>query len=155
MDKAIADLKQRFTEPSAELIQQNPLCGICWNDLDGEDRPVKLPCGHVFGEECVISWAKGITPTGRYHGCPYCRAELLPPSLHSRTSALLQVLSDLWPLMKMLLGGGQGVAFVIALIIIGATAGYCSEPEVTTRIRSNAWTVMVTFLTIKIFRFIG
>lgn len=50
MNKTIATLRQSFTEPSADLMQQHPLCGICWTDYDGEDRPVKLPCGHVFGE---------------------------------------------------------------------------------------------------------
>lgn len=72
---------------------------------------MKLPCGHIIGEECIISWAGGITPTGCHHGCPSCRTELIPHTLHSRTSALLQDLSDSWPLMQMVLGGGQGVAF--------------------------------------------
>ena len=88
MDQAIETLQQRFTEPSADLYQQNPLCGICWNDYDEKDLPIKLPCGHVFGEQCVIAWARGTTPTGRHNGCPICRAELLLPTLHSRTSAL-------------------------------------------------------------------
>lgn len=88
MEQAIETLQPRFMAPSADLLQQNPLCCICWNDYDDGDLPVKLPCGHVFGEDCVIAWARGTTPTGRHNGCPSCRAQLLPPSLHSRTSAV-------------------------------------------------------------------
>lgn len=57
--------------------------------------------------------------------------------------------------MKMLPDEGQGVAFVIAFIIIGATTGCCSEPEVATLVRLGAWTMMILFLTMKIARFVG
>ena len=127
MEKAMATLKQRFTTPSADQMQQHPLCSICWTDYDGEDHAVVLPCGHVFGEECVIAWASGITPMGRYHGCPYCRAELLPPSVRSRTKALAAVASDiisLWPAIMSLFGGPCGVTFAVCLEIISRAKLY-------------------------------
>ena len=120
MEKAIATLKQRFTTPSADEIQQHPLCSICWSDYDGDDQAVVLPCGHVFGEECIIAWASGVTPRGRHNGCPYCRAELLPPSMHSRSKALADLVSDLialGPALWSLYGGPWGVGVAVFLQI--------------------------------------
>ena len=130
MNKAIATLRQRFTTPSADLIQQHPLCGICWNDYDGEDKPVELPCGHVFGEECVIAWAKGTTPTGRHNGCPSCRGELLPRSLYSHTSALGYWLSGIWLCFKDLVGrmalmAGLQIAIIGARQFLESQTGAC------------------------------
>ena len=118
MDKAIETLRQRFTTPSADQLQQLPLCVICWNDYDGEDQPVKLPCGHVFGEECVLAWARGTTPTGRHNGCPSCRAELLPPSWHSCTSALRYWSSGFWLEVYFALDGLGGVALFATFFIV-------------------------------------
>ena len=115
MEEAIATLSERFTTPSADQMQQHPLCSICWTDYDGEDQGVVLPCGHVFGKECVLAWARGVTPMGRYNGCPYCRAELLPPSMHSRLKALANLVSDLialGPTLMLLYGGPCGVALL-------------------------------------------
>ena len=125
MEEAIASLKQRFTTPSADQMQQHPLCSICWTDFDGDDQAVVLPCGHVFGEECIVAWAKGVTPMGRHNGCPYCRAELLPPSMQSRIKALKDLVSDLlamWPVvvptLRLFYGGTWGLALAVSLEII-------------------------------------
>ena len=118
MEKAIANLKQRLNTASADDILQHPLCSICWNDYEGDDQAIVLPCGHVFGEECVIAWASGVTPMGRHNGCPLCRAELLPPSLHSRFKALSDLVSDLialGPILMSLYGGPWGVAVMVFL----------------------------------------
>lgn len=53
-----------------------------------KDQAVKLPCVHIFGEQCILTWAQGTTPHGRYNSCPNCLVELLPPSMYSRFSAL-------------------------------------------------------------------
>lgn len=152
MTEAIAALRQRFTVPSADLLQQHPLCGICWNDYDGEDQPVKLPCGHVFGEECVIAWAKGATPTGRHNGCPSCRSELLPPSLYSRASALSNELSGIWLCFKDLLGGQRGVALVVGLKIANIGAGYFPESQVGACVRRGSLMIRLGFM---VHRFAG
>ena len=127
MEKAIATLKQRFTTPSADEMQQHPLCSICWTDYGGEDQAVKLPCGHVFGEECVIAWASGVTPMGRHNGCPYCRAELLPPSMDSRFKALTSLMSDIMsevPTLSIIYGGPYGVAIAVLLDAIFFVKAY-------------------------------
>ena len=123
MDKAIRALRQRFTTPSADNIQQNPICRICWMDYEGEDRPVMLPCGHVFGEECIVTWLKRVTPRGRHNGCPCCQAEFLPPSLHSRASAVRDVLVDLRGFLSMVIGGPRNTAFLTAW----AVAHICTQ----------------------------
>lgn len=138
MDNAVVALRQLFAVPSTDLMQQHPLCGICWSDYDGKDRPVKLPCGHVFGEECIIAWAKGTTPTGRHNGCPTCRAGLLPPSLYSRTSALSYWLSDtpeMWPACRDILGGPLWVAFSVGLKMVNLGAGLLLESQIGACIR--------------------
>ena len=81
---ALAKLQQRFTTPSIEEIQKYSPCAICWADYDEgimSDTPIKLPCRHVFGEKCLLKWAKGKTPSGYRNGCPLCHADLLPQSL--------------------------------------------------------------------------
>ena len=118
MEKAIETLRQRFTTPSAVELQQYPVCGICWSDYEDDDQPVKLPCGHVFGEECALAWARGATPTGRHNGCPSCRAELLPPSLHSCMSVMRYWSSGLWPSLKVVLGGYSGMLYVGLIILL-------------------------------------
>lgn len=155
MDKAIAKLKKRFTEPSGDLIKQNPRCAICWRDFDADYRPVKLPCGHIFGKECIISWARGITPSGRYNSCPICRAELLPPTLHTRTSTLWQSLPHSWADIQWLLGGNQGVALVFALFTIICFAKPCSEGKVTPLIRIGTSTMFYLFMTMRVVRVLG
>ena len=152
MNKAIATLRRRFTTPSADLIQQHPLCGICWNDYDGEDKPVELPCGHVFGEECVIAWAKGTTPTGRHNGCPSCRGELLRPSLYSYTSALGYWLSGIWFCLKDLVGGQRGVALVVGLEIANIGAGQFPDSQIGACVRKGSLMMSVGFL---VHRFAG
>ena len=147
MDKAIGSLQQQFTEPSADLIQQNPLCRICWNDYEGEDRPVMLPCGHVFGEECIIAWSRGITPTGRHNGCPCCQAELLPPSLHSRTTALRDWHSDTWQAFKLLLGGPRDIAPIAVLWVASLCTRSFPESKVAGYVKLGLDVLFVLLVT--------
>ena len=153
MDKAVIALRQLFAVPSADLMQQNPLCGICWSDYEGKDQPVKLPCGHVFGEECVTAWAKGTTPTGCHNGCPTCRAKLLPPSLHSYTSALNYWLSDMpevWLVFKDFLGGPIGVAFLVGLKTVDFGAGWFRESQIGAYVRRGSSFFLILFLVYRL-----
>ena len=147
MDKAIRTLQKRFTEPSADMIQQNPLCRICWNDYEGLDRPVSLPCGHVFGEECIIAWSRGITPTGRHNGCPFCRVELLPPSLRSRTTALRDWLLDVWRVVGMLIGGRREIALGAVLWVAGICARCVEESKVAGYVRLGLDGLFILWMT--------
>lgn len=115
MDTAITTLKQRFSKPPAEQIEEDKKCTICWNDYEGNDGPVKLPCGHIFGEECILTWAQCTTPSGRYQGCPFCQAELLRPSLRSRASILVYLYEDVEHRVLGVYGGFWGLAFACGL----------------------------------------
>ncbi|RHZ08941.1 hypothetical protein DYB37_005299 [Aphanomyces astaci] len=52
-------------------------CSIClgeWNEVEYADmRVVKLPCSHVFHEECVLDWL------GVSSECPLCRTDGATP----------------------------------------------------------------------------
>ena len=117
MDQAIANLQHRFTVPSPDAIENNQACSICWTDYSGADQPVTLPCGHIFGEECILAWARGTTPTGRHNGCPTCRAELLPPSLYSFGGALMYWTTAIWQEFLITIGGRR-VLLLILLVFL-------------------------------------
>lgn len=106
MDKKITTLRQRFTTPSHDTVQSHRQCGICWTEYSDDNQAVKLPCGHVFGEECILAWAKGSNPTGCHNGCLTCRAELLTPSLQSIAAALARWLKGFCQAIYALVGGG-------------------------------------------------
>lgn len=55
----------------------NDRCGICWGDYDAEHPRSKIPCGHIFGLDCIHAMVK--SPTGEY--CPYCQKKLFRPGL--------------------------------------------------------------------------
>ncbi len=41
--------------------------GSAFSNQVGSEAPVKLPCGHIFGEVCISSW------TLTHNSCPLCR----------------------------------------------------------------------------------
>ncbi|TYZ69087.1 hypothetical protein PybrP1_010193, partial [[Pythium] brassicae (nom. inval.)] len=45
----------------------SPDCSICYEEMS---QPVKLPCSHMFCEECVTEWFD------RERSCPLCRASM-------------------------------------------------------------------------------
>ncbi|GIL82694.1 hypothetical protein Vretimale_8272 [Volvox reticuliferus] len=58
-------------------------CPVC---QDPVNTPVRLNCGHIFCEECILEWLE------RDRTCPMCRAEVRPaglPSCSDGTSPLL------------------------------------------------------------------
>eukprot|EP01062_Namystynia_karyoxenos_P025250 TRINITY_DN19908_c0_g1_i1.p1 TRINITY_DN19908_c0_g1~~TRINITY_DN19908_c0_g1_i1.p1 ORF type:complete len:295 (+),score=88.79 TRINITY_DN19908_c0_g1_i1:69-887(+) len=45
-------------------------CCVCQEDFEARTKAKKMPCGHLFHDDCLLSWlAKG-------HTCPICRFEL-------------------------------------------------------------------------------
>lgn len=60
-----------------DLVDEDSNCTICLQPLSHSDGmvrvdiPVKTPCGHIFGTECICTWIKNNT------SCPNCRRELL------------------------------------------------------------------------------
>ena len=87
------DIQQYLTAvTTSSLDSEDRTCGICTeayneqteNQEESQHTPVKLPCGHVFGSECITSW---LSPeTGRSNTCPLCRHELFPARQQPTTS---------------------------------------------------------------------
>ena len=88
------DIQQYLTPvTTSTLAPEDRICGICteaYHDTPSQEQekepqhtPVKLPCGHVFGSECITSW---LSPeTGKSNTCPMCRLELFPAQQPPRT----------------------------------------------------------------------
>ena len=51
-------------------------CHICHEPfLSGShpERPVTLPCGHIFGEGCILKWVSPLPDHRGKNSCPLCR----------------------------------------------------------------------------------
>ena len=48
-------------------------CAIC-HETYASEAPVRLPCGHEFGFECISTW---LSPEGGRKTCPLCRHQLV------------------------------------------------------------------------------
>lgn len=59
---------------AVEGLCSNECCSICLSEWDDEEcagmNVVKLPCEHVFHEECLLEWLQGSA-----QNCPMCREE--------------------------------------------------------------------------------
>ncbi|XP_005182787.1 E3 ubiquitin-protein ligase Iruka [Musca domestica] len=57
-------------EITPEEIERKLQCSVCWEDFKIQEMVRKLPCSHVYHEECIVPWLK-------LHGtCPICRKSL-------------------------------------------------------------------------------
>jgi len=49
-------------------------CPICMEDAANMEDPVSTACGHIFCEQCILTWVlKDRQGTGETLGCPVCR----------------------------------------------------------------------------------
>ena len=73
------------TPKIADLEEGQKICHICMEPFTQsftkellQEVPVLLPCGHVFGKNCMSKW---LTSAGKKspRNCPMCRTELSPP----------------------------------------------------------------------------
>jgi Ring finger domain len=49
---------------------EEPHCSICLGEYEDGEKLTKLPCGHLFHDECIGSWCKNHTR------CPLCNSDL-------------------------------------------------------------------------------
>jgi hypothetical protein len=55
----------------------NDKCMVCWDHYHWEHISIRiLPCGHIFGRECIIAMTKAATGAN----CPVCFTPLFCPS---------------------------------------------------------------------------
>ncbi|KAI4934580.1 hypothetical protein J4E85_002438 [Alternaria conjuncta] len=58
---------------SVQYSEQLPdSCSICWEDFNWDNGvAVRLPCGHIFHNECCLHWMKSASENR--NACPMCR----------------------------------------------------------------------------------
>lgn len=66
---------------------QDPLCILCARLYSSgkafaidevPEGPIRLPCGHIFGSECVLRWTDCAQASGATNACPLCKRVLFP-----------------------------------------------------------------------------
>ncbi|KAF1949956.1 hypothetical protein CC80DRAFT_554857 [Byssothecium circinans] len=71
----------------------HPLSPISLSDPEGTEYPVQVKdrgtCRHIFGRRCIERHIRADQPWS--HSCPLCRVEWFPPSVRSRTRAVVEV----------------------------------------------------------------
>lgn len=63
--------------PNSYTIKQDDSCTICLEPFGtSREEPMRLPCGHVFGLSCLVTWTKAKV----FRQCPMCRVQYLDPT---------------------------------------------------------------------------
>jgi len=68
--KALRQLPTVVVSPEDLVDDNNRECCICLEPNRLKDRVVRLPCAHIFHQECISDWLS------RHCTCPVCRYEL-------------------------------------------------------------------------------
>jgi E3 ubiquitin-protein ligase RNF115/126 len=55
-------------ENSTEFKEKD--CSVCRENYKIDEKTIKMPCNHVFHEDCLMPWLK------QHNSCPVCRFEL-------------------------------------------------------------------------------
>ncbi|XP_017122805.1 E3 ubiquitin-protein ligase Iruka [Drosophila elegans] len=55
---------------SAEEVDRKIQCSICWDDFKIDEMVRKLPCSHLYHENCIVPWLN------LHSTCPICRKSL-------------------------------------------------------------------------------
>lgn len=53
---------------------EKPACAVCKDEFSIGDGALRLPCAHLYHEDCVVQWLKN---TGT---CPICRKVVEQPA---------------------------------------------------------------------------
>eukprot|EP01083_Nonionella_stella_P069492 185262_1 len=53
-----------------KILDKTKSCSICTTDYQIDDDAKKLPCKHIFHDDCILQWLS------RHNTCPLCRDEL-------------------------------------------------------------------------------
>lgn len=55
---------------TAEEVERKMQCSVCWDDFKLDETVRKLPCSHLFHENCIVPWLN------LHSTCPICRKSL-------------------------------------------------------------------------------
>jgi Ring finger domain len=64
------DDDEDLKKPATTLGEEEPHCSICLGEYEEDEKLVKLPCGHIYHNECINSWCSNHTR------CPLCNYDL-------------------------------------------------------------------------------
>nr|CCA23817.1 cleavage induced conserved hypothetical protein [Albugo laibachii Nc14] len=74
LEDVVVNSETKNIDPQEYCVECCSICLDDWNDQDCQDMAVvKLPCSHVFHEDCLLEWFNGNVQ------CPMCREE---PKVH-------------------------------------------------------------------------
>ena len=75
----LQEILSKLAVPAFSELGHVPNCSIC-NDafLTGSspEMPMKLPCGHILGSQCLLKWLSPLSSSGN-NTCPFCRVAVL------------------------------------------------------------------------------
>jgi len=87
--------------PLFSELKDETNCSICneqYLTVAQLESPLKLPCGHAFGNGCILKWLNPTSQTPK-NSCPKCRAVVFPDSVlrpkNSRRQSLTAILGVL------------------------------------------------------------
>ena len=71
----LKSLLNSCTQPTYEELKGDHSCYVCTEEYGanlerGAELPVKLPCGHIVGQTCLLRWL------ARRDACPLCRVQI-------------------------------------------------------------------------------
>ncbi|EDV93545.1 E3 ubiquitin-protein ligase Iruka [Drosophila grimshawi] len=55
---------------TAEEVERKMQCSVCWDDFKLDESVRKLPCSHLYHENCIVPWLN------LHSTCPICRKSL-------------------------------------------------------------------------------
>ncbi|MCJ1467010.1 hypothetical protein MMC07_005632 [Pseudocyphellaria aurata] len=100
--------REEFRKPVNvdDLTPEDRKCDICTDEFtDASHRAVKLPCGHIFGMECIELWLTPFVsnrheedPSRGANTCPKCRRIFFPPQLALDEPNAVEARIKLWDL---------------------------------------------------------
>jgi hypothetical protein len=73
-ERQLLELDGKFVKPylATPVVlgkEEEVKCPICLDNILKEEDPMILPCGHIFGDQCLDRWVRA----GDEQGCPMCR----------------------------------------------------------------------------------
>ena len=78
---AIAFIESLISLELEELKKEDRTCAIClqpYRKGESQEIPLQLPCGHIFGKECLLTWLTDIGKDDAHvASCPMCRKECI------------------------------------------------------------------------------
>ena len=78
---AIAFIDNLISLELDDLKKEDRTCAIClqpYRKGESQEIPLQLPCGHIFGKECLLTWLTDIgNDDAHVASCPMCRKECI------------------------------------------------------------------------------